>query len=152
MNFSKSAQEFLSKHSIKPKNLVFTNGCFDVLHVGHIRYLQKSKELGDYLVIGLNSDISVKKIKGNERPINKENDRAEMLLALSCVNHVILFDEDTPYELIKELKPNILTKGGDYSAEKVVGYDIVTSNDGKVIILPFEEGFSSTKIINKILN
>ncbi|OVE73525.1 bifunctional heptose 7-phosphate kinase/heptose 1-phosphate adenyltransferase [bacterium B13(2017)] len=150
MNYSRSVHEFLEKVSSKPKNLVFTNGCFDILHVGHIRYIQKSNQLGQCLVIGLNSDISVKKIKGKSRPINNENDRAEVLLALSCVDHVILFDEDTPFELIKMLKPDILTKGGDYTKQDIVGYDIVTSYGGKVIVLPFEKGYSSTKIINKL--
>jgi D-beta-D-heptose 7-phosphate kinase/D-beta-D-heptose 1-phosphate adenosyltransferase len=132
------------------KKIVFTNGCFDIMHVGHIRYLQEAAKLGDLLVVGLNSDKSVKRLKGQERPINSEVERAEMLCALSFVDYVIIFEEDTPLELIKKIQPDILVKGGDYSNEYVVGTKEVVANGGKLILLPFVEGKSTTNIINKI--
>jgi rfaE bifunctional protein nucleotidyltransferase chain/domain len=132
------------------KSIVFTNGCFDIIHPGHVSYLYESKRLGDILIIGLNSDNSVKRLKGEGRPINNQNDRAIVLGALKPVDYVVLFDEDTPYNLIKSLKPDILTKGGDYIAENIVGYDIVTKNGGEVIIINFVEGKSTTSIINKL--
>lgn len=151
MNFFENADHFLKKVKIdKSKKIVFTNGCFDILHIGHIRYLKKSKELGDLLIIGLNSDYSVKRLKGENRPYNKENERAEMLLALSFVDYVILFDEDTPYNLIEKIKPSVLTKGGDYEKSKIVGAQIVESYNGQVVILPFTEGKSTTNILKNI--
>lgn len=132
------------------KKIVFTNGCFDILHVGHIRYLKQASELGDLLVVGLNSDESVKRLKGFDRPVNSEKDRAEMLSALGFVDYVVVFEEDTPYNLIKAIQPDVLVKGGDYKPEDVVGRDIVESRGGKVQILPFVEGKSTTSIINKI--
>lgn len=129
--------------------IVFTNGCFDLLHVGHIRYLQEAKSLGDYLFIGLNSDASVKRLKGPQRPIQNENDRAEILSALSCVDFVSIFTEDTPYELIQEVAPNILVKGGDWKVEQIVGGDWVQRNGGKVFSLQFIDGKSTTKLIEK---
>lgn len=134
----------------KCKKIVFTNGCFDILHVGHIRYLQEAAKLGDILVIGLNSDVSVKKLKGNGRPINSEIERAEILCALECVDYVIIFDEDTPYELIKFIKPDVLVKGGDYKEDEVVGKDIVETSGGRLELIPFIDGKSTTNIINKI--
>lgn len=131
-------------------NVVFTNGCFDVLHRGHITYLSKARDLGDCLVVGLNSDASVKRLKGENRPINNENDRALVLAALSFVDHIILFEEDTPKELIEQVKPNILVKGGDYAIENIVGADFVTQNGGKVLTIPFVDGYSSTKIIHAL--
>lgn len=128
------------------KKVVFTNGCFDILHVGHATYLQKAKELGDILVVGLNSDRSIKSIKGESRPINNQNDRAILLSALSFVDYVIIFDEDTPYNLINELKPDILVKGADYKDKKVVGSDIVQ----EVVLIDFVDGKSTTNIINRI--
>jgi D-beta-D-heptose 7-phosphate kinase/D-beta-D-heptose 1-phosphate adenosyltransferase len=122
--------------------LVFTNGCFDILHVGHIRYLQVSKALGTKLVVGLNSDASVRRIKGPDRPINSQEDRAEVLRALACVDEVVIFDEDTPYELIKSLRPDVITKGGDYEADDVVGIDLA-----RVVIFPYIAEKSTTRII-----
>ena len=132
-------------NSISPK-VVFTNGCFDILHRGHIDYLQKSRMLGDKLIVGLNSDASVKRLKGNSRPINSETDRKYLLESLSCVDEVIIFDEDTPYELISKIKPSIITKGGDYKfIENVVGHDLAT-----VILIPFIDGYSTTKTLEKL--
>lgn len=134
----------------KNKKIVFTNGCFDILHVGHLRYLQEAARLGDILVIGLNSDASVKRLKGSERPINNQNDRAEILSALEFVDYVIIFDEDTPYELIKKIQPDVLVKGGDYNVNNVVGRDIVEARGGELRLLQFVEGKSTTSIIDKI--
>jgi D-beta-D-heptose 7-phosphate kinase/D-beta-D-heptose 1-phosphate adenosyltransferase len=119
---------------------VFTNGCFDILHIGHIDYLRASKRAGDYLVVGLNSDASIKRLKGGTRPINSQLDRRAMLLELRCVDEVIIFDEDTPLELIKQVNPDIVTKGGDYKPEDVV------SNGKPVIILPLIAGYSTTRL------
>ncbi len=134
----------------KDKKIIFTNGCFDILHIGHLRYMQEAAELGDILVIGLNSDDSVKRLKGPERPINNQNDRAEMLSALEFVDYVVIFDEDTPYELIKKIQPDVLVKGGDYNKDNVVGKDIVEARGGELKLLPFVKGKSTTNIINKI--
>ena len=135
---------------IKPSDLsypkvVFTNGCFDILHVGHIDYLTRSKQLGDYLVVGLNSDSSVKRLKGDSRPCNTQEDRKFMLESLSIVDEVIVFDEDTPLELIKKVKPDIITKGGDYTVETVVGNELA-----EVVIMPTVQNKSTTAIINKL--
>lgn len=134
----------------KDKKIVFTNGCFDILHVGHKRYLEQASSLGDVFVIGVNSDASVRRLKGPERPVNPEQDRMEILSALGFVDYVILFDEDTPYELIKKVQPDILVKGGDYKPEEVVGKDIVEARGGKLVLIPFVEGKSTTNIIKKI--
>jgi D-beta-D-heptose 7-phosphate kinase / D-beta-D-heptose 1-phosphate adenosyltransferase len=128
------------------KKIVFTNGCFDLLHAGHISYLEKAKNFGDILILGLNSDRSVKSLKGKERPINLQEDRAYIMAALKVVDYVVIFDEDTPYELIKSIEPHILVKGGDYSGKKVVGQDIVE----ELKIVEFVNGKSSTKTIEKI--
>lgn len=132
------------------KKIVFTNGCFDILHVGHIRYMQEAAKLGDILVVGLNSDDSVRRLKGSERPINNQNERAEMLAALEFVDYVVIFDEDTPYKLIKTIQPDILVKGGDYAPDNVVGKDIVEARGGELRLLDFVEGKSTTNIIEKI--
>lgn len=134
------------------KRVVFTNGCFDILHLGHIKYLQKAKELGDILVVGLNSDISVRNLKGNKRPIFNQDERSQILLALSCVDFVIFFDEKTPLRLIKQIKPDVLVKGGDWKTEDIVGSDFVINRGGVVRSLNFEDGYSTTKTIEKILN
>ena len=123
--------------------LVFTNGCFDILHAGHVAYLEQSRALGKYLVVGLNSDASVRRLKGDRRPINCQEDRKRVLLALRCVDAVYIFDEDTPYGLIKRVKPDIITKGGDYREQEVVGHDLA-----KVVILPYVEGKSTTGVID----
>ena len=128
-------------------SVVFTNGCFDLLHRGHVEYLAKAADKGDVLVVGLNTDASVKRLKGERRPINKEADRALLLAALSMVDAVVLFGEDTPYELIKAVRPDVLVKGADYMPEEIVGYDIVTSYGGKVETVEFVEGYSTTKIL-----
>jgi D-glycero-beta-D-manno-heptose 1-phosphate adenylyltransferase len=134
------------------KKIVFTNGCFDILHRGHIAYLKQAKSLGDYLIIGLNSDSSVKKIKGDSRPINNENDRAYVLNSLKVVNAVVIFSEDTPYDLIKEIQPDLLVKGGDWTEDKIVGADIVKKAGGKVVSLKYVDNYSTTSTINKLKN
>ncbi len=134
------------------KKIVFTNGCFDILHVGHLRYLKEARNLGDYLVLGLNSDSSVKALKGEQRPIVNEEERAEMLLGLEAVDAVAIFSEPTPLNLIKSVKPDFLCKGGDWSVDQIVGGDFVQSYDGKVLSLPFIDGKSTTNIIESITN
>ncbi len=131
--------------------VVFTNGCFDVLHVGHVRYLKDARAMGDKLVVGLNSDASVKRLKGALRPIHTQDERKEMLLSLSCIDEVMIFDEDTPLRLIQEVKPDVLVKGGDWAVESIVGADFVMQNGGSVHSLPFHEGYSSTNTIQKIV-
>ncbi|MFG1500480.1 D-glycero-beta-D-manno-heptose 1-phosphate adenylyltransferase [Halobacteriovorax sp. XZX-3] len=132
------------------QKIVFTNGCFDILHRGHLMYLNEAKKLGDVLIIGLNSDSSVKRLKGEDRPVNPENDRQFMLENLKAVDKVFIFDEDTPYELINAVLPNTLVKGGDWAIEQIVGHDIVTANGGQVLSLNFEDGYSTTNLIEKI--
>ncbi len=132
------------------KKIVFTNGCFDILHCGHIKYLQEAKSLGDKLVLGLNSDNSVRRLKGKERPVNPQVCRAEILAALEVVDMVIIFDEDTPLTIIENILPNILVKGGDWKIEDIVGSDVVLGNGGEVKSLSFLQGFSTTSIIEKI--
>ena len=132
------------------KKIVFTNGVFDLLHVGHIRYLNEAKNLGNILVVGLNSDSSVKKIKGPSRPINKLEDRALVLMALKSVDYVISFDDETPLNLIIKVMPDILVKGGDYKIKDIVGHKDVIENGGSVQSLPFHKGYSSSKFINQI--
>lgn len=134
----------------KNKKVVFTNGCFDILHVGHVRYLQQARGLGDILVVALNTDASVKKLKGETRPIQTEKDRAEIMAALECVSFVTLFSDDTPEGLIQSVKPDILVKGGDWKEEQIVGSDFVKSYGGIVKSLPFVEGRSTTNILKKI--
>ena len=142
-------EKILEEH--KNKKIVFTNGCFDIFHVGHLRYLKEISKYGDILILGVNSDASVKRLKGENRPIVSEKERAELLASLSFVSYIVLFDEDTPYEIIKRIKPDIITKGGDYKPEDVVGKDIVDAKGGKVVICPLTENKSTTNIINKIL-
>jgi D-glycero-beta-D-manno-heptose 1-phosphate adenylyltransferase len=133
------------------KKIVFTNGCFDILHFGHIDYLSKAKDLGDILVIGLNTDESVKRIKGKNRPVNDQNSRAFILASLRFVDAVIPFDEDTPYELIKQVIPDILVKGSDYNIEEIVGADIVREKGGIIKTIDFLDGYSTSSIIEKIM-
>nr|WP_321406116.1 D-glycero-beta-D-manno-heptose 1-phosphate adenylyltransferase [uncultured Carboxylicivirga sp.] len=132
------------------EKIAFTNGCFDIVHRGHVEYLSKAKDLGTKLVLGLNTDESVRRLKGDNRPIVDEQSRAILLAALQFIDLVVFFDEDTPYELIKALQPDILVKGSDYKAEDIVGYDIVTAKGGKVETIDFVEGFSTTTIVEKI--
>jgi D-glycero-beta-D-manno-heptose 1-phosphate adenylyltransferase len=131
------------------KKIVFTNGCFDLLHVGHVRYLQEAQKQGDLLVVGVNSDASVKRLKGSARPIQNESDRAEILLGLKSVDTVIVFTEDTPETVIKAIRPDILVKGGDWKIEQIVGGDFVIANGGQVKSLTFIDGKSTTKLIEK---
>ena len=132
------------------KELVFTNGCFDIIHRGHVEYLNQAKALGKSLVIGVNSDASVRRLKGEGRPVNNENDRAFVLSNLKSVDAVIIFDEDTPYELIKAVRPDFLVKGGDWKEDMIVGSDVVKSYGGKVLSLKFVDSYSTTNIIEKL--
>ena len=134
------------------EKIVFTNGCFDILHRGHIDVLAKTADLGDKLIIGLNSDSSIRKLKEDNRPIVDEKSRALLLAAFSFVDAIVLFSEQTPFNLITDIKPDILAKGGDYKIEEIVGYEVVQQNGGEVITIPLTEGFSSTNIIDKIQN
>jgi len=143
---------FFKENDVKLHNqkIVFTNGCFDVLHYGHVRYLSEAKALGDLLVVGLNSDDSVRRLKGESRPINGEKERAFVLAALEFVDYIVVFEEDTPKKLIETVKPDILVKGGDYQIENIVGADFVMQNSGTVTTIPFVEGYSSTHIIEQL--
>ena len=132
------------------KIVVFTNGCFDLLHRGHIYLLREAKALGDLLVVAINSDQSVKAIKGPTRPILAETDRLELIASMEMVDYVVLFDEPDPYNIISILRPHILVKGGDWSAEEVIGGDLVQGNGGKVVVVPYLKGFSTTEIIAKL--
>jgi rfaE bifunctional protein nucleotidyltransferase chain/domain len=134
------------------KKIVFTNGCFDILHLGHIDYLSKAADEGDYLIVGVNTDESVSKLKGKHRPINSQEQRTIILASLHFVDAVVLFDEQTPYELIKHLQPDVLVKGSDYKPEEIVGYDIVTSAGGLVKTIDFLPGYSTSLIEEKIVN
>ena len=130
------------------KKVVFTNGCFDILHRGHIEYLSKARDLGDILVIGLNTDASVKRIKGANRPVQDETSRAMVLASLRFVEAVVLFDEDTPFDLINFIKPDVLVKGGDYTESSIIGAEVVKANGGEVVTIPIVEGYSTTGILN----
>lgn len=131
-------------------SIVFTNGCFDILHRGHLEYLAKAADLGTHLIIGLNSDASVKRLKGTERPINNEGDRAFALASLMFADLIVVFDEDTPANLIELFKPDVLAKGGDYVAESIVGYAETVARGGRIEIIPFCEGYSTTSLIHKL--
>ena len=141
---------FLAYLRFKNQKIVFTNGCFDIIHRGHVEYLAQAASFGDVLIIGLNTDSSVQRIKGNDRPVQDEYARAITLASMQFVNAVILFDEETPYNLIKTVQPDILIKGSDYKAEDIVGYDIVKEKGGEVITIDFIDGYSTTSIINKL--
>ncbi|KQC06370.1 MAG: hypothetical protein APR54_07330 [Candidatus Cloacimonas sp. SDB] len=153
MSKVKSRQEIrqivdsLKKRSQK---IVFTNGCFDLIHAGHIKYLRKAKDLGDILIVGLNSDESVKRLKGNDRPLNLQQARALVLSELISVDYIVIFQEDTPYDLIKYIKPDILVKGGDWQVKDIVGSELVLKNGGEVLSINYITGFSTTQIINRI--
>ena len=133
------------------KRIVFTNGCFDILHVGHVKYLQEAKRLGDVLIIGLNTDWSVCANKGPLRPLVGEQDRAEVLAALSCVDYIVMFDEFTPEKLIEEIVPNILVKGGDYQIDDIKGRECVEANNGRVVPIPFIPDKSTSNLIKLII-
>lgn len=141
--------EIVTSLKAKGKRIVFTNGCFDILHVGHVRYLKEAKALGDILILGLNSDCSVKSLKGPNRPINNESDRAEVLSALKAIDYVVIFDEKTAENIVGEVKPDIYAKGGDYSIDTLPEAKIVAEHGGKTVLLQLVDGKSSTNIINK---
>ncbi len=143
-------QIHLNRH--KGKKIVFTNGCFDIIHSGHVLYLEEAKSCGDILILGLNSDASIRRLKGFDRPVNSQEDRAIVLSALQSIDYVIIFDEDTPYNLINKIQPDVLVKGGDWSPDQIIGSDIVLAKNGKVMSLSFKEGKSTTNIINKVRN
>lgn len=147
-DITKTIEELKSKG----KKIVFTNGCFDILHRGHAEYLEQAKSLGDFLVVAVNSDSSVKRLKGKDRPVNNEKDRAFMLDKLRAVDIVTIFTEDTPYNVISEVKPDVLVKGGDWKEDEIVGSDIVKRLGGKVISLKFVDNYSTTTIIDRMSN
>lgn len=144
--------ELITKLKSQGKTIVTTNGCFDILHVGHVRYLEKAKSFGDVLIVALNSDKSVKSIKGESRPINNENDRAEVLSALRSVDYVVLFDEDSPMDLLLQIKPDVHTKGADYTIETLPEAKGIMEAGGKIEFISFVEGKSTTSIIEKMRN
>jgi rfaE bifunctional protein nucleotidyltransferase chain/domain len=161
MNFNKIKNKIQSFGEIKKTikdwkskgyKIVFTNGCFDLLHYGHIHYLAEARDLGDKLIVGLNSSDSVKRLKGANRPINDELTRQHLLAALQCIDAVVVFEEDTPYDLIKIVEPDVLVKGGDWQPQQIVGSDIVQSYGGEVKSLPYISGYSTTNIEQKILS
>lgn len=145
---SDAAKKFIAEN--KNKKIVFTNGCFDIVHVGHLAYLNHAKEQGDLLFLGLNSDASIKRLKGDDRPINNQEDRKYFLENLKAIDFVEIFEEDTPYELIKAVLPDVLVKGGDWTPDQIVGSDVVLANGGEVKSLLFKEGYSTTSIIGKL--
>jgi len=144
------AKAFVNRVRAEGKTVVFTNGVFDLLHPGHVRYLQQARALGDALVVGVNSDRSVRAIKGPSRPINAEAERAEVLSALACVDAVVVFDEATPHDLIAAVQPDILVKGADWAADAIVGRDVVEARGGRVIRIPIEPGYGTSAIIRRI--
>ena len=150
--FYPDARAFLQAHPRRPATLCFTNGCFDLIHPGHVQYLADARALGDFLVVGLNSDASVARLKGPSRPLQDETARAMILLGLRSVDAVVRFDEDTPLDLITALQPDLLIKGGDYTAETVVGREVVEARGGKVVLIPFLPGHSSSAIVARILS
>lgn len=147
---NESIQPQLARIRFRKKKIVFTNGCFDLLHKGHIDYLAKASDMADFMIVGLNTDKSVQKIKGKERPVQDEQSRALILASLSFIDYIVLFDEETPYNLIKLVQPDILVKGADYKPEDIVGYDILKSKGGEVKTLDFLDGYSTSSIIEKI--
>ena len=134
------------------KTIVFTNGVYDLLHPGHIRYLQSARKLADALIVGVNSDRSVRAIKGTGRPINRDAERAEIVAALKCVDAAVIFDEDTPYEIIAALRPDVLVKGADWAEDAIVGRDVVEARGGRVVRMPVEPGYSTTAILDRVRN
>ena len=146
----KNLDEVIFEEKNQNKKIVSTNGCFDILHVGHVRYLQESKKQGDILVVYLNSDASVKRLKGESRPLNSESDRAEVLAALACVDYVVIFEEDTPCNLIEITKPDVHTKGGDYNPDNLPETKVIRENGGELVFINFTEGKSTTATIEKM--
>ena len=147
-----SVKKEIEALKVQGKRIVFTNGCFDLLHPGHTRYLYAARQLGDYLVVAVNTDLSVKAIKGADRPIQTQDERAELVAALSFVDAVVLFDEDNPLTLIQQLVPDVLVKGGDWTEDRIIGADVVRKAGGVVKSLPFVTGYSTTALIEKIGN
>ena len=143
-------QMLREQYRVSNKSVVFTNGCFDILHAGHVRYLTEAKKLGDILVVGLNSDESVRKLKGAGRPVNPEEDRAEVLAGLRAVDHVVVFAEDTAEEMVRQLQPDVYVKGGDYSLERLPESAIVASYGGRTVLVPMVEGRSTSNVIRKL--
>ena len=146
----RDATEFRRAMADSGRTVVFTNGVFDLLHPGHVRYLQQARALGDALIVGLNADASVRRNKGPARPLNPQHERAEVLAALACVDAVVVFPEDTPAEIIGALQPDILVKGADWAADRIIGRDVVESRGGRVVRVPVEEGYSTTAIVDRI--
>lgn len=142
--------EIATRAKAQGKTVVFTNGCFDLLHRGHVHTLREAKTQGDLLIVALNSDRSVKSIKGPRRPIMPETDRTELIAALEMVDYVVVFDEPDPYRLISAIKPDVLAKGGDWESDKIIGADVVEQNGGRVAVIPYLKGFSTTEIIERI--
>ena len=134
------------------KTIITTNGVFDILHIGHIRYLQEAKKLGDVLIVAINSDSSTKKIKGPKRPLNNEKDRTEALAALECVDFVTIFNEESPIKILEQIKPNIHVKGGDYDRSQIIEKDAVEKNNGKIVLIPEVKGYSTTALIHRIID
>ncbi|MBL6874927.1 MAG: D-glycero-beta-D-manno-heptose 1-phosphate adenylyltransferase [Flavobacteriales bacterium] len=148
----KNLSQIINEWRLNGDKIVFTNGCFDLIHLGHLEILARSADLGDKLIVGINSDVSIKKIKGNSRPIIEEDARAKQLAAIEFIDAVILFNEDTPYNLINILKPDVLTKGGDYKKNDIVGNQLINKEQGEVVIIPLTQGYSTTSILEKIKN
>lgn len=148
----KEVRDICDELKLKGKKIVFTNGCFDLIHPGHIRYLHEAKRLGDFLVVAINNDSSIKRIKGEKRPIMNEKARAEIIASLSCVDCVLIFGEDTPEKIINLLIPDILVKGGDWNKDEIVGATIVKKAGGKVVTVPYLSGYSTSSIIEKIID
>jgi D-beta-D-heptose 7-phosphate kinase/D-beta-D-heptose 1-phosphate adenosyltransferase len=147
---TQQAVDLVAKLRADGRKIVFTNGVFDLLHPGHVRYLQRARQLGDALVVGLNSDRSVRAIKGADRPITPEAERAELLAALACVDGVVIFDEETPRDLIAAIQPDVLVKGADWAEDAIVGRDVVEARGGRVVRVPVEAGYSTSAIVRKI--
>ncbi|WP_299818587.1 D-glycero-beta-D-manno-heptose 1-phosphate adenylyltransferase [uncultured Pontibacter sp.] len=143
-------QERLQEWRAQGQKIVFTNGCFDLLHLGHVDYLEKARQLGDKLVLGLNTDASISRIKGPTRPLQDEMSRARIMASLLFIDAVVLFNDETPLELIKAVQPDVLVKGDDYAVEQIVGHEVVQANGGKVETVPLVKGYSTTNIVNKI--
>ncbi len=147
----KKLKKIVQRLRRKGKRIVFTNGCFDILHYGHIKYLESAKGYGDVLIVAVNSDSSVRKLKGKSRPINNQTERTNIVASLGCVDYVTVFKEPTPYRMIKNLKPDYLIKGADWKKEDIIGRDIVASYGGKVGVVPFIKNYSTTDLIRKII-
>jgi D-beta-D-heptose 7-phosphate kinase/D-beta-D-heptose 1-phosphate adenosyltransferase len=146
------AEAFAAQRRARGDRVVFTNGVFDILHPGHVRYLQEARALGDVLIVGVNSDDSVRRNKGPDRPITPEGERAELLAALECVDAVVVFGEDTPADIIRGVLPDVLVKGADWPADQIVGRDTVEARGGRVVLVAVEQGYSTTAIVNRIRN